>query len=339
MERRHIIELNGKRYDAVTGKMVLDKPAAKPHTSTPAAPAQHRNVDGFARPIKPLAAHKAEKAKTLVRKTVTPPKVTPKTTPITQKRLSGDGPKHPTIISKKVVADQAVAKSPMVKRFHEVVSSKTPAFAGHGGHHLAAITAPIRAIAPPASVATGHNPLAEGLFNAKSHDEPEVKPEHHYRRLAKRLHVSPRVVSTSALVVAVLMLGGFFALQNLAGLNMRVAAARSGVKGSVPTYQPAGFTLNSKISYKPGEIALSYRSNSDSRNFTVTQTTSNWNSASLLENFIAVSHPNYQTVSPKGKTVYLYDNNATWVDSGIWYRVEGDSKLNSDQLQNIANSL
>lgn len=319
--------------------MVHDAPVAKPHPNKTTPPTHPRNVDGFARPIKPITPHKTEKAKTLVRKTVTLPKANPKPTVGAQKRLSGDSSQHPAVIPKKVVSAHHVPKSPMVKRFSEVVSTKAPAFAAHSTHHLAAITAPIRHISDPSSVATNHNPLAAGLFHAKSHEEEAVKPEHRYKRIAKKLHVSPRVVSTSALVVAVLMLGGFFALQNLAGLNMRVAAARSGVKGSVPTYQPAGFTLNNKVSYHPGEIALKYHSNSDSRNFTVTQTTSNWNSASLLENFVATAHPNYQTVTPKGKTVYLYDNNATWVDSGIWYRVEGDSKLNSDQLQNIANSL
>lgn len=338
MGTQHIIELNGKRYDAVTGEMVAAPPAHSQQKTKP-APVHQRNVDGFARPVRPLAAHKAERSKTLARKTVTQPKAAPKQAAAAAKHVDVAHPRHPSVVPKKVVKAAHVQKSPMVKRFNEVVSTKAPAFASQGSQHLAAITAPIRAISDPASVATNHNPLAAGLFNARSHEEPEVRREHHYKRIARRLHVSPHVVSTGALMVAVLLLGGFFALQNMAGLNMRVASARSGVKGSLPTYQPAGFTLNSKISYKPGEIALKYRSNSDSRNFQLIQTTSNWNSTSLLENFVAVNHPNYQTVMPKGKTVFLYDNNATWVDSGIWYRVEGDSKLNSDQLQNIANSL
>lgn len=339
MSKTHIIELNGKRYDAVTGNMVTDEPTpvSRPHKT--AAAAQHKTMDGFARPIKPLTPHKTEKAKTLVRKTVTQPKSEQKTAVSASRHLSQAGPHQPHVIAKKVVSTAHVPKSHMVKRFNEVVSTKAPAFAQQSSQHLAAITAPIRAIAPPSATATNHNPFAAGLLNAKSHEEPHVKPEHRYKRLAKRLHVSPKIVSTGAALVAVFMLSGFFAVQNLAGINMRVASARSGVKGSVPTYQPAGFKLGNKISYKPGEIALTYRSNSDDRNFKIVQATSAWNSATLLENYVAINHPNYQTVTPKGKTVFLYDNNATWVDSGIWYRVEGHSKLNSDQLQNIANSL
>jgi hypothetical protein len=120
---------------------------------------------------------------------------------------------------------------------------------------------------------------------------------------------------------------------------MRVASARSGVHGSLPGYQPAGFGLNGAISYKPGQITVSYKSTSDNRSFQITQSVSSWNSDTLRDSYVATNHPSYQMVNPKGKTVYLYDSNATWVDGGIWYRVEGDSQLNSDQLQNIANSL
>lgn len=339
MANQHIIELNGKRYDAVTGKMVTEKPDDTPaHTPKSAADTYHRNVDGFARPVKPLVPHKTQAAKTLSRKSVSPPKAAKTITSKTTKQSTGEGPQHPLVAPKKVVSSAHVPKSSMVKRFNEVVSTKAPAFASSDSQHLKAISTPMHgAVASAAS--TGHNPLAAGLFNAKSHEEEAVKPLRRHARIANRLRVSPRVISTGAFVMAGLVLGGFFAIQNLAGLSMRVASARAGVKGNIPDYQPAGFTLGKSISYKPGEISLKYKSNSDNRHFQIVQATSNWNSATLLENYVASNHPNYQTVTPKGKTVYLYDNNATWVDSGIWYRVEGDSKLNSDQLQNIANGL
>ena len=60
----------------------------------------------------------------------------------------------------------------------------------------------------------------------------------------------------------------------------------------------------------------------------------------LLDNYVSVSNRDYQTKEEKGRTVYIYDDsNATWVDGGIWYQIEGDSSLSSDQLLNIVASM
>lgn len=121
---------------------------------------------------------------------------------------------------------------------------------------------------------------------------------------------------------------------------MKLAASRSGVNGSLPSYQPAGFSLNGAVAYRPGQITINYKSNSDDRGFKVNQSASQWDSKTLLDDFVAINRNDYQTIQDKGKTVYIYDNNnATWVDSGIWYRIEGDSSLSSEQLLRIASSL
>lgn len=121
---------------------------------------------------------------------------------------------------------------------------------------------------------------------------------------------------------------------------MRLAASRAGVPGTLPNYQPSGFGMSGPIQYKAGQITIHYKSRSDSRAFHINQRSSEWDSATLLDQFVATNRRSYQTYQDNGKTIYIYDNdNATWVDGGIWYQIEGNSSLNSDQLLRLAASM
>jgi hypothetical protein len=72
----------------------------------------------------------------------------------------------------------------------------------------------------------------------------------------------------------------------------------------------------------------------------LSQRSSEWNSDALVQNFVATSRRAYQSYQDNGKTIYIYEgNNATWVDGGVWYQIEGNASLNSDQLLRIAKSL
>lgn len=289
--------------------------------------------------INPVPSHKTHKSTTLMRTTVRKP------TPIKTKPV-GASPSTPqpakvqkfsSVPNEKLQRAQAVPKSTMIQRFSSQVSL-APA-----QPHKAA-TVPLLSTSRVHAVATAHtvpfSPLDRALDEAESHTQPKAKAERRHVRMARRLKISPRLVSAGSLALAALLIGGFFAHQNIPNLNMRLASARANVRGSLPDYQPAGFRMNGGISYKPGEIAVSYKSNTDERNFKLTQASSSWNSETLQDNYLTSNQKEYQVVADKGKTIYLYDgSNATWVDGGIWYRIEGNSQLNSDQLLSIANSL
>jgi hypothetical protein len=190
---------------------------------------------------------------------------------------------------------------------------------------------PAATLARPMSAAASI--LEKGLANAQSHIQPlhQLAPARSKRRR--------RLVSFAASSFAVLLLAGFITYQNIPNISMRYAASRAGVSARMPDYQPAGFSLNKKIQYTPGQITLSFRSNTDERSFTITQRESSWNSETLRTNYIAADMP-VQTFEDKGRTIYLYgDSNATWVNGGVWYEIKGDSLLNSDQLIRIATSM
>ncbi len=342
MGKQHVIELNGQRYDAATGKK-LSVPSIPSNPSMPPVSRRRKSIDGFVRAVTMTSrgqsqslGRRVEKSKTLMRTVVKRPAQhkSVSTAQAAAPKKTAQSQASKIVSPSRLAHAQAVAKNALVRRFNTDV---TPV-------RLATMqpTASAQALrlqsAPAASVET-MDPLARGLGRATSHEEAKLKRPKRHIRVANRLHISPRILSTGALVLAGLLIGGFFAYQNLPNLNMRLAAVRSGVHGSLPGYTPAGFSLSDSIAYSPGQIIVSYHSNSDSRAFRLVQSTTSWNSQTLLSDYVAKIHPNNQTVYPKGKTVYLYDNNATWVDSGIWYRIEGNSQLNSDQLQSIANSL
>jgi hypothetical protein len=182
--------------------------------------------------------------------------------------------------------------------------------------------------------------IENSLANATAHEHPIHKLPKKRGRFAKKLGVSSRAIAVSSTVLAGILLGGFFAVQNVPNLSMRVAATRAGFDARMPGYSPSGFSFKGPINYTAGKVTISFQSNSDDRNYAVTQTASNWNSDALLANYILQEDKQYQTYVDKGRTLYIYDgSNATWVDNGVWYQVEGESAMTTDQLIKIASSI
>lgn len=165
------------------------------------------------------------------------------------------------------------------------------------------------------------------------------------KRLSRRLKAKPKMAAICVTVLAVLCLGGFFAYQNIPSVAMKVAARSAGFSGRLPDNIPAGYSFKGPIEYAKGYIALHYHSNSDNRQFTVTQKQSSWTSDSLLTNYVEereneVGGLRHQTSMINGLTVYVTSNGgATWIDRGIWFTVTGEDSLSPDQLTAIAGGL
>lgn len=123
-------------------------------------------------------------------------------------------------------------------------------------------------------------------------------------------------------------------------MALRIASSRAGFQASLPGYSPSGFRFAGPVAYSDGVIELEYASNSDDRAYSLTQKESAWDSQSLLDNYVENRTDDYLTFQERGLTVYVYDGSqATWVDRGIWYTIEGDSNLTTEQLLKIASSL
>lgn len=344
------MELNGRKYDAQTGMPL-------PHTAISASKAQsshspHHSIDGFVKksqhaPRKiadtKLAHHEPVKSSTLMRKSVKKP------TPITHigQRVSKfkevflrpevspiDGNQQLAPAKQRLDRANLIKRSKLINRFGaEIAPTPAAHYASHKASHIA-----LQAVSQP--ITDNSDSINSALENSLSHSQPKIKKATMHHRVARKIRVKPRTLSISAAVMAFMVLGGFFAYNNAPNLSMRLAAMRSDVHGSLPGYQPAGFALSGPIKYEPGKITVAYKSNSDDRSYKITQSSSKWDTESLRENYINGLKTSYQSVQEKGKTIYLYsDASATWVDAGIWYKLDGDSHLNTDQVLHIASSL
>ena len=341
--KQHIIELNGKKYDALTGKIVpiLVTNATRPVKTT----AKRSNLDGFSRVTKAPQTKrvdnsnnkKIEKSSTLMRTSVKKPSPNKLPSSIASAKSSPSiMTTHSSLTAYTIAKAKSIQKSALIRKFNDMAPAIKPST--HNKSSSIA-SSDIHKVKSTSTVII--NPIEAKLASANSHKQPKPKLPRAYTRAANKLNISKKVLSAGSFILAMLLIGAFFAFQNMSNISMKIASSRAGVKGAIPNYQPSGFGLRGGISYKPGQIIIGYKSNSDNRNFVITQSSSNWNSETLLNNYDPLKqNSSFQTIPVKGKTVYLYDgSNATWVDGGIWYRIEGDSKLNSDQLISLANSM
>ncbi len=347
------IELNGKHYDARTGRIISDKSEPAIIRPTVLKPA-NQVVDGFTRRSKSTLTpaeitkqkearaninhtkRQVAKSKTLMRPSVKKPVIEIKNDIQKQKFV----PKPSSTEQARVSRAQNTQKSHMVSRFGKV---------GIGGSvkktvtHLPIVNAPANAITGGAKAVNNElEKFEQALKNANSHLHQLEKDVVKKVPFLKRVGFKNKTANLATMSAAFLLLVGFFAYQNAASISVKVAAARAGISAKMPGYTPAGFGASRTANASDGRVSISFLSNTDNKSFTLTQQTSNWNSSSLLVNHVQKRNCStcYQTWQNEGKTVYIYDNsNATWVDGGIWYQIEGNASLTSDQLLRVANSL
>lgn len=411
------IELNGKRYNALTGEMLAQPPAgghkaaaqpAKSTTHSTASTARgHGLIDGFvgsgvknhpALPTKAPSAshasatastavalskpvskpimdirrspgnntvhHQPEHSKTLMRTAVKKPMPTLKRTLKTHTRtdILATVPQHHlapkpsirTIDEKRLKHARQVAKSQLISRFGHVdfPARATPV----SGVRTPAQTALAKAIqtthqsrgadikpvyASSAAVAQPSMDIFEqALARANGHKETYVKPKKQLKHAAKKRSFGRKLTTAGAAVLAVLLIGGFIAYQNTANIEMRIASTKAGMHAQLPGYKPAGFTA-SNFTYDTGAVAVNFHNNHDGRTYKVIQKLSNWDSNALASEYVAsVAGTSYHTLQAGGRTIYAYgNNNATWVDSGVWYTITSDGALSTSQLLDLARSI
>lgn len=358
--RPEIIELNGKHYDARTGIEVTR--VANNHPKKTAT----KHVDGFVRrkpstlPAKAARKQQAvpvgtvhrstERSAALMRTAVTQPqkhqihaKAAPKAT--TQK-VATESPKPQVGVNKgRLYRAHTVSQSAQISKFGTdapiqasiktavVPVKEAPAPQTPTTTHQTTVKA------TPAPANSSQHAIDRALAMADSHFQPQVRKVSLPNRVAKKLRVSAKTLQLASGSMALIALVAIIGYQHIPTLSLQIATTRSGVNASLPTYQPSGYRLNNVIAAAPGEVTMQYESNTDDRNFSIVQRSTDWNSQTLLDNFVTQEDSNYQLLQANGRTVYLYGDNATWVDGGVWYQVSGDAALNRDQIIRIVEGL
>jgi hypothetical protein len=201
-----------------------------------------------------------------------------------------------------------------------------------------ALTRPTVNTAQQQSSSDAENDIfSQALASATSHEQ-KVPHESTVSKIKHGGKKKKRVLSIVTAAAVFMVLSGFVAVQNRQNIQLQIAGAKAGFSVAVPMYKPDGYNMD-KMTYAAGSVATLYK-NTGSQSFTLTQKKSNWDSQTLLENFVASSGDDYKGFQSNGRTIYVYGKGkATWVNGGIWYQIQGADELTNEQLVKIAASM
>lgn len=321
---------------------------SSPKTQSQAASASKPVMDIHRQPPKTIAPHKPQSAKTLMRRAVHKP--SPSIKRLVKAQGVGNTNESPVIaptanIVSKIDPNRgqranSVPRNNLVKRFNPKQTTTAHRNTNYLSPSATADKHRIQQANQQANTVVAQNPqihkdiFQQALEKSKSHEQPFVEPSNGSKNNSKRLQV---IMSSS---IAILLLGGFLIFHNLNAINLYVASNKAGFQASLPGYNPSGFSLR-QLTGTTGKVSVLYTSNSDSRKFKITEQPSGWDSATLRQSFVNnVAQSSYQTIQSAGITIFVYgQNNATWVNGGIWYQLKSYGSLSNQQLIEIATSL
>ncbi len=158
---------------------------------------------------------------------------------------------------------------------------------------------------------------------------------------AKPASKGVRASSVALSLVGLLLIGGYIWQVNYPNLALKVAGSKAGISANFPGYVPNGWKLSGNIQSSAGNISYNIANTKTGKSLQVSESKTSWDSQALAENYVAPKSSNYLALQAQGLTIYLYDGNqASWVNNGTWYKVEGsDSGLSQDQIIKLATSL
>lgn len=362
MKKHSIVEINGRKYDANTGKIVSDNPAPgavidgfrAPVMSEVKRQPRQRNVNQASamhrKPQKTMKLHPALAKKPVAQQeNLANRQISGAVSSQKPRQLSEEAKAElnrrymASVQAQRVQRAQAQEKSAKIQKFYsEKASDESASQVVTRGQDIAqekmAPAAPVLMPKPEQSRML-HTPSQQQPHNVGQvfTNNNEAESEEEKKTFFKR---RPKLATTMVSIFVLLILGGVFAYKNLPNMALRVASSRAGFSAGLPGYKPSGFDFSGPVAYTDGVVELEYTSNTDDRSFKLVQKESSWDSKSLLDNYVETTTSDYLTFQERGLTVYVYDDsNATWVDGGVWYTIEGKSLLNSEQLLKIAGSL
>lgn len=372
---KHIIELNGKRYDALTGRLLTadtaagaasaplhplntsGAPALPHHAAAPSHHTAHRKP--AARPLQP--------SKTLMRRAVRKPtvKTSPaikRTAPLPNKVAIGAlSPKlsvnavdpgrarRAQHVQRSQHVDHFIADAPKLTTIVKPLApAQPPHTAAHPRLDIEPVRRPAHASAKPAAAHPAARPAPAKTAASSAHkrtnelfDRAIANAQSHEQakvKPARRKKVG-RLMNAVAGVAAFVVIGGFVGYVNRASLQLELASARAGFQAHLPDYQPNGFARQAAVA-QGREVKISFISPNNSDRFVLTQQASDWDSQTLFDEISSVASTNYQTLQAGGRTIYVYDSGkAAWVNGGVLYRVDGNTQLDTTQITQLAASL
>jgi len=374
-----VIEINGTKYDATTGEVVLIEPTVRTLLIN-----QRGNIDGIvskdAKASLPTPVHKpvivaprtkeelskqrrvhdismvqagrSKKSKTLMRSVVKKPdNAHPKNHPIsyTSSPIARSG-SYTSSATSDIRLNKALTTptNSQVSRFRHSQGADPkiqPTIVSHMPVRAPA-TAPLHHSVVPTVLITKATSSAAAKFvdtqlSKVANTEPDTpfKKKPLRKRFSSKLR-SNKLKSIGVSTVAVLLIGGFITYQNLPTITLAIANKDAGISAKIPKGIPSNFAISPKIDRSPGQVVLSFNSRVDDRSFTLTQVKADTTIQSLKDVIARVSDNQFQTYEAGGITLFLSnDNRADWMDGGMRYNITGKTGFSPDQIAQIASSL
>ena len=174
--------------------------------------------------------------------------------------------------------------------------------------------------------------ISEALANAPKQDRHQIKQPKLWGKAKLIGGLSAGLISAAAIA--------YTAYSQIPSFSMGIVNAQSGIQASYPGYIPGSFKVNGPIFGEEGRVQINFKSTTNDDEFKLVQVNSNWDSESLLTNYVKdKSKGHYQIDNERGISVYSYKNGGAWVSGGILHIIEGTAQLGPDQIKRIASSL
>lgn len=362
---QNLLHLNGVTYDTQTGNVIRDNTKqaqqAKPLTQQHSQP----RVDGF---VKPKLARNArrnntntpqqqsysapQKSQTLARQAVQKPDANETIKQAAQKSLRPISSQK-LLDFTRIERASKIKKHPHVTKFQQqdynsrTINEDAPRKSAKKSAHStqASTSQPHKHTTASRNQKKNSSPTSQlekqALESATSHTNTYESKTPKFKRLKSYISLPRLSTKTRYGLIAILVTFGLGAIiySSAPVISYEIASTRSGMNANRPGFTPNGFMLDDKVDYDEDSITLRYSSVADDRSYTVHQEKTEWNSEALRNGFVDAQGL-YQSITNKGKTIYLYNqSSATWVDGGVWYTIDDMAGLNTDQVLRIANSL
>lgn len=341
---RTTIDINGRTYDAITGALVTS--TSSPH-KTPKQSKQlsGQSMDGVVRSSPSATHHMAKTAKTVHAKPKRSIALHRQAVARAQHAAHGHEkhtlvattrPQHDlTIEHGRSVRATHISRSQSISKFAPGLSQVTEprVIVSEPEDSQATMAAPAPSLSPKEELIAKH--LAQ-IANVSHQAKKQPIGKRTKEWLGRSRHGALLASGLSATLLI-----GYVTYLNIPNMALRVAASRAGFEAQLPGYQPSGFRFSGPIAYQAGEITMQYSSNTDNRRYIIREKESSWDSQTLLDTHVSPQtgglHATYQE---RGLIVYVYGgSSATWVNGGVWYTIEGNAGLTTEQLLKIAASL
>lgn len=312
MQANKTVTINGRMYDAVTGLPIEKKPAGKPAATAPKT--AQRSGTGAS------AVHSTtQRSQTLHRRAAKKSTIAKRPQPGRHMDISRSA-KVTRFAAHPVAAKPKAADKPDVKpKTHPAVARAT-----------ARVEAKKAAHAPKTSKQVKDAAISAAL------SAPTMKP---VKQKRVNWRWSRRFTIITALFM-VLIFGALLTYFNLPLLSVSFASTQAGIEAKYPEYLPDGFHLDQPVTFKDGEVTLTFASNSGAGEYSIRQSRSSWDSTAVLNNVVQkAAGDNYITTQERGLKIFTFDGNAAWVNGGILYEIDSSAPLSGEQIRRIATSL